>query len=644
MQKKIYIFGKNSNLSNNLNNYLKNSKLISLEDLIFLKNKKKIKNAKIYLIINKFYPSSKLNRINKLENFYESSILYTAKLLDLIESLNIAKIIYTSSSSVYNSIGDDNYLNNRDLYSSSKLACENMVKNFCKKRNIEFVIARVFNMYGAQDEFSIISKMLKSIKEKKKIFLTNNGQSVRDFIHINDVCKIYKKLILIKGSFTVDIGTGEGTRIIDLARCLSPKLKFVLKNSLNDETENSIADNRFIKNKLRYKNFFSLETFFRKKLNLPIKSLDNSRVKYYKSNNIQKLSDYQKILNFDINYEKILKRKIPNVKINRNKFRKSVVLVTGAGGTIGSNLVHELKNLKPKKIILFDHDETALFNIKRQYLKFNNIVSILGSCNNQNLLKEVISNHRVDTIYHAAAYKHLNILEKNIKVAVENNIFGTLNLINSLNKNVKSLTIISTDKATKPSSVLGMTKRISEIISDVLIKYNNLNVNVSICRFGNVFASQGSFIEVLIDQLKKNQTIYVTSKNAERYFMSIKEACKLVIASSLLKSKKNFFTFDMGQPIRILDLMNKIFEYLELNKKEIKIKFTRLKKGEKLTEEISYYKNYKKTKFEKILSFKEKEYPINEIQNLLFELNKNINNLNQKKHIYLMKKFLRKEL
>ena len=126
--------------------------------------------------------------------------------------------------------------------------------------------------------------------------------------------------------------------------------------------------------------------------------------------------------------------------------------------------------------------------------------------------------------------------------------------------------------------------------------------------------------------------------------MSIKEACKLVIISSLLKSKKNFFAFDMGQPIKIFELMNKIFEYLELNKKEIKIKITKLKKGEKLKEEISYNKNYKKTKFEKILSFKEKEYPINEIQNLLFELNKNFNNRDQKKNIYLMKKFLRKEL
>ena len=122
---------KNSNLSKNLIHYLKNAKLVDLGDL--KKKKKEIKNKQISLIINKFYPSYKLNSIDTLENFYQNSILYTAKLLDLINDLNISKIIYSSSSSVYNSIGNENYLGNRDLYSSSKLACENMIKNFCKK-------------------------------------------------------------------------------------------------------------------------------------------------------------------------------------------------------------------------------------------------------------------------------------------------------------------------------------------------------------------------------------------------------------------------------------------------------------------------------------------------------------------------------
>ncbi len=641
MKKLTYIVGKNSNLSKNLVSNLKNSELVSLEDLI--KKKKINKNKKICLIINKFYPSSKLNNIDTLENFYKSSVLYTARLLDLINGLNISNIIYSSSSSVYNSIGNDNYLGNRDLYSSAKISCENMIKNFCKKNKINFVIARIFNMYGGNDQFSIISKIQNAIKNKKTIFLNNKGESIRDFIHIKDVCKIYKRLIDRKESCTIDIGTGKGIKIVDLANSLSPKLKFKLKDSSNEEIENSIADNEFIRNKLKYKSFISLESFFKKKGNISLKFLDSFKIEYYKKNNIQKLSDYQKILNIDINYERILKRKISNIKLNKKKFSNSVILVTGAGGTIGSNLVHELKQLNPKKIILFDHDETALFNIKREYSKFSNIIPVLGSCNNLRLLKNIIDIYKINTVYHAAAYKHLDMLEKNIKIAVENNIFGTLNLINALNKNVKSLTIISTDKATKPSSILGMTKRISEIISDSLIKHNRLKINVSICRFGNVFASQGSFIEVLIDQLKKNQIINITNKNAERYFMSVKEACKLVITSSLIKTKNNFFAFDMGKPIKIFDLMNKIFNYLELNKKEIKIKFTKLKKGEKLKEEISIDKNYKKTKFRKILSFKETVYSSEEIKNLLKDLNKNLDTINQKNLVFFMKKFLRNE-
>ena len=642
MKKLIYIVGKNSNLSKNLLNYLKNVKLVSLEEL--KKKKKKIKDKEICLIINKFFPSSKLNNIDTLENFYKDSILYTAKLLDLINNLNISKIIYSSSSSVYNSIGNDYHLGNRDLYSSSKLACENMIKNFCKKKRVDYVIARIFNMYGGHDHFSIISKIQNAIKYEKNIFLNNKGESIRDFIHIRDVCKIYKRLIPIKGSFTIDVGTGKGIKIIDLINSISPKLNFKLKGPTNEEIENSIANTEFIRNKLKYKSFVSLESFFKKETKLSLKFLDNFRIEYYKKNNIQKLSDYQKILNIDINYEKILKRKISDIKLNKKKFKNSVILVTGAGGTIGSNLVHELKQLNPKKIILFDHDETALFNIKREYSKFPNFIPVLGSCNNSKLLKNIIDFYKVNTIYHAAAYKHLYMLEKNIKIAIENNIFGTLNLINALNKHVKSLTIISTDKATKPSSILGMTKRISEVISDSLIKNNKLKINVSICRFGNVFASQGSFIEVLIDQLKKNQIIFITNKNAERYFMSVKEACKLVITSSLIKSKNNFFAFDMGKPIRIFDLMNKIFDYLELNRKEIKIKFTKLKKGEKLKEEISISKKYQKTKFKKILSFKEKVYSFQEINNLLVDLSKNLNTANQKNSVNLMERFLKNEL
>ena len=231
--------------------------------------------------------------------------------------MNISKIIYSSSSSVYNSIGNENYLGNRDLYSSSKLACENMIKNFCKKKNIDFVIARIFNMYGGSDKFSFIHKIQDAIKSKKNIFLNNKGESIRDFIHINDVCKIYKKLIITNGSHTIDVGTGKGIKIFDLANSLSSKLKFKFKESTNEETENSIANNNFIINNLKFRNFVSLESFFKKEAKLSIKSLDNFKIANYKKNNIQKLSDYQKLLNIDINYEKILKRKIPNINLNK---------------------------------------------------------------------------------------------------------------------------------------------------------------------------------------------------------------------------------------------------------------------------------------------------------------------------------------
>jgi FlaA1/EpsC-like NDP-sugar epimerase len=318
-------------------------------------------------------------------------------------------------------------------------------------------------------------------------------------------------------------------------------------------------------------------------------------------------------------------------------------LITGAGGTIGSNLALELNKNSFKKIILFDHDETALFNINR---KFNDprVVPILGSLNNFSLIKNIIDTHIVTHIYHAAAYKHVGMLEDNIHSAIDNNVFCTINLIKSLNKNVISLTIISTDKATRPKSILGMSKRISEILAQTLIKKLNPRTNLSIVRFGNVFASQGSFIEILIDQIKNGQTINITSKNAERYFMSAEQACKLVIASTFINSKDKILIFNMGKPIKIFNLVNSIIRFMNLDPRNTKINYSGLKKGEKLKEEISISKKLNKTKYNQIYSFSEPLYNYNSVFKFIDSLTLAISRNNEKLTIKLIKKFLKKEL
>lgn len=744
MQYKTIIFGQRSNLTNFLLDVIEGSIAISSSEKNIISLLDKYENPNI--IINQFYPSSDLSKINNYKKFYELTILKLSEILNLLKEKKINKIIYTSSSSVYGSLGGiNNHNNNRDLYSSTKLACENLIKNFSNKKKLDFIVTRIFNMYGGADNFSLIAKVIDVIKKKSSFVVFNNGSSVRDFIHVSDVSNIYKKLINYKFSGTIDIGTGQGVEIKSLIdSIIKPRIKIVYDSKITDEIEYSVANNEFIINKLKYNKFIFLKDFFLEKKVF----INSSKCKFFTFNQKNNLERYiqgsliygagyagkkiylefskynQKVFGFiddnlnkigkniygkkvytlksvellskshkissiviaipslnrikkdalikklipladtvtalpekkfltskkinfndiqDINYENILGKKFDTINFKKNYFKDYVILITGAGGTIGSNLTSELNKNSFKKIILFDHDETALFNINR---KFNGprVVPILGSLNNISLIKNIIDTHKVTHIYHAAAYKHVGMLEDNIHSAIDNNVFCTINLIKSLNKNVRSLTIISTDKATRPKSILGMSKRISEILAQTLIKKLNPRTNLSIVRFGNVFASQGSLIEILIDQIKNGQTINITSKNAERYFMSAEQACKLVIASTFINSRDKILIFNMGKPVKIFNLVNSIIRFMNLDPRNTKINYSGLKKGEKLKEEISISKKLNKTKYNQIYSFSEPLYNYNSVVKFIDSLTLAISCNNEKLTIKLIKKFLKKEL
>jgi nucleoside-diphosphate-sugar epimerase len=640
------IIGKKSNLTKSLVKHISNCKVISLEELDYKNIANISKNQKINIIINQFYPANKLSTIEKYEDFYNISILKISKFLDNVNFKRINKIIYSSSSSVYGSIGNNHFNNNRDLYSSAKLVAENLIVNFCQKKNIKYILARIFNMYGDDEDFSIISKILKSIKENKPFFLYNNGESIRDFIHVTDVSKIYKKLIDHNFSGIVDVGSGFGIKIIDLINSINkPNLKIKYDSSNFKEIGSSIANRKFIFNEIGFKKFITLEDFFLKK-KIILKIDPNKKIPFYKKNHIQKLNNYEKILNTKLNYNSFFKKKEEKYLINFHpkRFKNQVILITGAGGSIGSNLVKELSKYPFKKILLLDHDETALFNIHREFIYDKRFIPILMSLNDYYSLKNLFKKYKITHLYHSAAYKHVDMLEKNIKVGILNNIFCTLNLVKCINSNVKSIVIISTDKATKPESILGMTKRISEIVCQNYIQKFNPSINLSIVRFGNVFGSQGSLIEILINKLKNSETINITSKKAERFFMSIQEACKLVITSTFIKSKKKILTFDMGKSIKINDLVTNLIQFMDLDPKDIKIKFTGLKKGEKIKEELSISKNKQKTKFPKIMIFSEPLYSFLSTENLINELYNSCMTNNDKKSLLLMKNFLIIEL
>ena len=716
------IIGKRSDLSLSLKKKINNSKIYTVNEL----KEKKI-NAKFNLIINSFYSSLKLSEINNYENFYKKSIYDLSILLDILPYNKINKIIYTSSSSVYNSIDDRQLADhrNRKIYSSTKLAAENLIKNFCSKYRINFSIVRLFNLFGGDDKFSIISKIINSYKKKNNFLnLINKGETVRDFIHIDDVTYIYSLILKQKKSGIVDVGRGYGIKISNILETLKYK-NFNIKKHKGNEAQFSVANNidfnlneknsleNYLQKKLKLKNKVILDRIFYNNSNLIYKSVKGSIIygagiagrallKAYKKKGISNISylvddnihkfknkfiDGVEIISFNelitLSKEKIISniiiaipslstkkldeliRKISNLALNitvvendffaenkyltlsdmnetiisnlfRRKIKKKIlisknlknkiVLVTGAGGSIGSELVVQLL-ISGSIVIALDHSELALYNLKKKLdfnYKKNNLKIILGSINDRDYLAKIKKIYKINVIFHAAAYKHVNILENNVELAIQNNIFGTLNLLQTFNSRKFEIIVISTDKAVKPISILGATKRISEIISQDFQKKDNYFSKIKIVRFGNVFGSQGSAIELFINQLNTNQEITITDFKVKRYFMSIKEACNLVLSVTRQKKLGRIYILNMGKQILVKNIIEKLAELKKVDKLKLKIKEIGLQKGEKLNEELSINKKLIKTNNNEIYIANEPIYSHNDVNELLNKINENI--------------------
>jgi len=256
---KTIILG-SGNLSNELNKKIIGSKIYTAKN--FIKKISSINNnKKINLIINSFYSAVKLKKINSYETFVNKSIFEIAKILDLLNPKIINKIIYTSSSSVYGlkdikiNLKDNN---NRNIYAAFKLSTEFLIKNFCEKNYISFAICRLFNMYGGNDKFSVILKLQTAIQKNQKIIIFNNGKSIRDYIHIDDVVTVYDRLLKTKiDSALFDVGTGKGISLIELIKKLNFKKKNIIhQKKIVTELSRSVANNtNLIKkiNKIKFK-------------------------------------------------------------------------------------------------------------------------------------------------------------------------------------------------------------------------------------------------------------------------------------------------------------------------------------------------------------------------------------------------------
>ncbi|WLR55461.1 nucleoside-diphosphate sugar epimerase/dehydratase [Mesobacillus subterraneus] len=265
------------------------------------------------------------------------------------------------------------------------------------------------------------------------------------------------------------------------------------------------------------------------------------------------------------------------------------VLVTGAGGSIGSEICRQICRFNPKKLVLVGHGENSIYTIdmelRNQYGKVIEIIPVIGDVQDRDRMFEVMEEHQPNVVYHAAAHKHVPLMEYNPREAVKNNVFGTKNVAEAADTfNVETFVLVSTDKAVNPTNVMGSTKRIAEMIIQQLDQHSKTKF-VAV-RFGNVLGSRGSVIPLFKKQIQAGGPVTVTHPDMTRYFMTIPEASRLVIQAGSLARGGEIFVLDMGEPVRITDLTKNLIRLSGYTIEEIGIKYSGLRPGEKMFEEL----------------------------------------------------------
>jgi len=271
----------------------------------------------------------------------------------------------------------------------------------------------------------------------------------------------------------------------------------------------------------------------------------------------------------------------------RAEFKNKNVLITGAAGSIGSEIVRQINSCEPARLLMVDINESALHDLYLELGKVQNVFFNVCDISIKGEIERVFAkNKKFDYVFHAAAYKHVPIVEIDPYPALRVNLQGTRNLCElSIKYYVSNFTLISTDKAVNPTNLMGASKRIAELIT---LYYGQMypSINFICTRFGNVLGSRGSAIPLFIEQIKTGSAVTLTSEEMTRYFMTIPEAAQLVTISATLRSGRGIYLFDMGSPIKLVEIIENLKIYYE--KSEVEIKITGLRRGEKLFEELSF--------------------------------------------------------
>ena len=314
--------------------------------------------------------------------------------------------------------------------------------------------------------------------------------------------------------------------------------------------------------------------------------------------------------------------------------RGRIVMVTGAGGSIGSELCRQILGLSPKCLILFEMNELALYSIERELRARNDavgapveLVAIIGNAHHRFRMREVLQTYRVQTIYHAAAYKHVPIVEQNVIEGIHNNVVATWYAAEAAHEaGVETFVLVSTDKAVNPTNVMGATKRFAEIVLQGL-HLRDSKTRFCMVRFGNVLASSGSVVPLFKEQIKAGGPVTVTHPDVVRYFMTIPEAVQLVMQAGSLGEGGDVFVLDMGNPVRISDLARRMIQLMGLTVRDegnpdgdLEIVYTGLRPGEKLFEELLIGKDVVGTEHPMIMRATEHALPWERVQKILDEL------------------------
>tara|TARA_B100001057_G_scaffold242625_1_gene242983 strand:+ start:43380 stop:45365 length:1986 start_codon:yes stop_codon:yes gene_type:complete len=516
-----------------------------------------------------------------------------------------------------------------------------------------FLVIGVYGMQGVPRSIGVIQPMLLffaiiSSRLGVKFLLSNNNNFRKSPT---------KKNILVYGA-------GEAGRQLVISLENSPEFNVV--GFLEDNSEihrqvllgKTIYSSSNLEKLVRKKDvsivFLALPTISRNKRNQIIEKLNQYKLIVKTLPSISEIVDGRITVSDikDLNIEDLLDREQvePDNRLLNKNINSKIVLVTGAGGSIGSELCRQIVKLKPNKLLLLELNEFSLYKIYEEIAFYNKnlkIIPLLVNVQDQMKLEKIFGTFKVDTIYHAAAYKHVPLVEENICEGVKNNVFSTLAVAKaSLNKKVSNLVLISSDKAVRPTNIMGVSKRLAELCLQGIYDLNkSTKTHFSIVRFGNVLESSGSVIPKFKKQIKEGGPVTLTHKDVTRYFMTVIEAAQLVIQAGAMGKNAEVFVLDMGESVKINDLINKMINlsgFTVKNSKnptgDIQVKITGLRPGEKLYEELLIGDNPQKTIHSKILKTRDLFIPFNQLELDL----KNLKTLLDENNVYEVKNLLEK--